>query len=794
MGIFDSAARSILHKLSDGKQPPDRNIYGGTGTLNYSGYIYGHEYNTDLQSVRGIDVVDKMMADGTVYATYQLISLPIRAAKWNVQECAGLKDIEPDALAALSPDEKAQRQRNDDIREFVESNLFDREDTWDEFLTNALFYLPYGRMAFEKIWDFDRETGRWYWKTLSPRLPRSIYRWVLDTDKNGKRCSGLPKRGDDSLDYISQWAQKQGAYSRYDVPAEKLMLFTNQKSGQNYEGRGLFRSAYKHWFYKDKLYEIAAMAAEREGMGVPWGQLPSQSSPERRAEFHNVLQNIRAHENLEVLLNSDENFGIMGVHGRAAADPLPLITHHDNKIADQVLAQFYMLGATQKGSRAVADVQQDPFYLAIQAAARQVEDVLNWHIKELVDENYAGVEDYPVVRCENIQPKNVPTTASAVESGAKGGMDFSDRPFQQWYREQLGAPPLPPEDELQKVPTGPGEPNPQKSVKAPEADGQEDGGSDFDSAGGQGGTAMSEPYAHVHLAASVHPETGILSVKRPPRGAEMHVALADIADSLNSNRDRLRNMLQSGQKAMIAPLKAAAKRSIRAKDTTELKNMTLRTQSNLAAQVAKVMADNFRAGRKEVRDELDRQRAGQTINPLIRQRQDGQKAFNLAEPTDADLTDIPTQTMTLFNAQGDLTASQVAARMKAATIAAANQAIHDGLESDDEIDAAIDPALEDAASGGIARLADYANGGFGRGRGYEASQQMDDIEYGTYSAILDSNTCAPCDSMEGTTYGPGKDAALSEAPEDGNPDCDGGPLCRCMVIWSLAAPGQVQAA
>ena len=163
MGIFNTAARGLLTRLSE-SEAPDRQVYGGTGTLNYSGYLYGHEYNTELQSVRLIDIVDRMLADGTVWSTYLLTTLPVRSAQW-----------------AVDPGE------NEQAGEFVESVLFDRRtDTWDEFLSNALLSLAYGRMVFEKVWDFDPESRMWYWKTLSPRLPRTIYRWVLDTNTDGQ--------------------------------------------------------------------------------------------------------------------------------------------------------------------------------------------------------------------------------------------------------------------------------------------------------------------------------------------------------------------------------------------------------------------------------------------------------------------------------------------------------------------------------------------------------------------------------------------------------------------------------
>jgi predicted transcriptional regulator YdeE len=54
--------------------------------------------------------------------------------------------------------------------------------------------------------------------------------------------------------------------SNVSIPAQKLVIFTHRREGDNYEGRSSLRSAYKHWFFKDTLYRLDGIRHERQGV------------------------------------------------------------------------------------------------------------------------------------------------------------------------------------------------------------------------------------------------------------------------------------------------------------------------------------------------------------------------------------------------------------------------------------------------------------------------------------------------------------------------------------------------
>jgi hypothetical protein len=64
------------------------------------------------------------------------------------------------------------------------------------------------------------------------------------------------------------------------------------------------------------------------------------------------------------------------------------------------------------------------------------------------------------------------------------------------------------------------------------------------------------------------------------------------------------------------------------------------------------------------------------------------------------------------------------------------------------------------------------------GRADEANARKDEWDRVMYSAILDNNTCGPCEEADGMEAD--DPAELPDAP---NPDCEGGINCRCFHVY-----------
>lgn len=466
------------------KPTPDLPELGAPGQQFYRGFLATDEYVPELTGYKGLDTYDKMRrSDGMIQATLRAIKLPLLAAK-----C----DVIPASTDAADVE----------IAKRLEWNLFEgMSSSWQDHLRQVLTFLDFGHQVSEIVWTMADQPGAaavieyahrqeqeilefeareqlparsglggvvrrvFGWtgraskmrapidqrllfsrkfyvgsgtfaatpmvqiRKVAPRLQRTIYKWNL---------------GDDGgLQSIVQWAYRQdGSYREAVIPVEKLLVFVNEKEGANWLGKSVLRPAYKHWFIKDQLYRIDAIAAERHGVGIPVMELPDDKSDDTnmtRAE--DILLGIRAHERGYVVTPAGYKFSLAGMGQGRAMDLLPIIQHHDRMIAVSVLAPQLALGENPQGSFAMSKDQSGFFMLAERAVASQIADVHNRYlIPKWVNFNYAGVTRYPQLSFGAIETRDIEGLINALVPAVNAGLVTADDRLEAWLRDTAGMP------------------------------------------------------------------------------------------------------------------------------------------------------------------------------------------------------------------------------------------------------------------------------------------------------------------------------------------------------------------
>lgn len=382
---------------------------GDSGTRMLHGIIT-EEYNPQLQGIQGIRVYDEMRkSDGTVRAAMIVTTLPIRRAKWFVNPAT-------------------EEQQDQDIANFVEHAIFDWLDqTWDDVLRQALLMLPFGVMIFEKVYGTKEHDGKTYvtLQKLAPRLPKSILQWELPD-----RTFGI------------QQIRQDGVLAM--IPGAKLLIFVNEREGDNWWGTSMLRAAYKHWYMKNTFYKIDAIAFERQGLGVPTIKMPQGYTDADEKKATQVLQNLRASENAYMVLPPGYEAEFLNMGARTTRDPNASIEHHNKEILQSVLAQFLELGATKSGSgsRALSQDHSDLFLKAMEAIANTVIAEINKNlIPELVDLNFTDVKVYPVLDYSGITKIDVQALGTAYSQLVTAGAITPTNDDQQYLRAAMGLPP-----------------------------------------------------------------------------------------------------------------------------------------------------------------------------------------------------------------------------------------------------------------------------------------------------------------------------------------------------------------
>lgn len=408
--------------------------YGATGTEIFGG-ILNEEFNPDLQFPDSITVYEKMRStDATISAILDSVKSPLLSAKWFIK--------------AGGEDEKAA-----EIEEFVERALFEEVD-FQCFLAELLGYLDFGFYPFEKVFkvmpeDDSRHPNMIFWKGLAPRIPSSIYKWEIAGKPwvNG-HPAGITQQLPGNTDDITK--KSNITSSQPSIPWEKLIIFHHKMEGNNFEGRSLLRAAYKHWFYKDLLYKISGISAERFGAGIPYAKMKKGAGTAAENKIDEFLKNMKANEQAFIRLTSDvEEWGIKTPDGGESKSSLitELIKHHDKKIYDTILAGFLNLTTGEGGSNALSKDQSSFFLRSLQAIADYIIGVINVHIKELVDMNFQNVENYPRLMVSEIGSISMDEAINSISGAVEKGLIELTEADQVAIRKILKLPELPMKDE-----------------------------------------------------------------------------------------------------------------------------------------------------------------------------------------------------------------------------------------------------------------------------------------------------------------------------------------------------------
>jgi phage gp29-like protein len=383
---------------------PEIGELGGTGTQVFAGMI-SEEYNPDLRGQKAITTYDKMRkSDARVKSSILVCELPLRSIEWH---------IEP---ASESP-------KDEEIAQALEDNLFNMTITWDSCLHHIMLMLPFGFSIFEKVWEI--VDGKVRYRKLAPRLPKTLSKWLLDA--NG------------GLSGIEQHAFINDVYKTITIPSDKLLVFTNEKEGSNFEGTSILRTAYKHWYYKDNLYRIDGIGAEKNAVAFLKLTYPTTASDADIKKCDEVGQHYQAHENQYVSMPDDHDAVLLGATGHIK-DLMPSIEHHNKAIAESVLADFLNLGTGNVGSWALSKDKSSFFLMSLGALGKNICDTFNaYAIPQWVQYNYGDV-DLPKLVHGKLDTRNLQEYATAATSLLQSGGITHDNDVENTLREMLDLP------------------------------------------------------------------------------------------------------------------------------------------------------------------------------------------------------------------------------------------------------------------------------------------------------------------------------------------------------------------
>lgn len=405
---------------------------GRTGQHRYGGVFY-EEFLPELRGQRGIKAYREMSENDDIIGSILFaIKMLIRGVHWNVQPASA---DEPDTGCA----------------EFIDSCLYDMEDSWTGTLSEILSFLVYGWSAHEIV--YKRRMGRNRNAQLNSKYNDGLVGWQK-----------LPIRAQDTLyqweygardDLTGMTQMPPPDFGLITIPMEKLLLFRTESRKGNPEGRSILRNAYRSWYFKKRFQEIEGVGIERDLAGLPvlvapegtdiWSDDPDIVRTRALAEA--LVKNIRRDSMEGIVLPAGWDLKLLSTGGKRNFDTNATIDRYDTRMAMTVLADFVLLGHQNVGSFgsfALSDNKTEIFALAVGTFLDVICEEFNKKaIPQLIDLNadrFANIVDYPELTHGDIETQDLLKLGDFIQKMTGIGVLQPDSGLEDFVRQQAGLP------------------------------------------------------------------------------------------------------------------------------------------------------------------------------------------------------------------------------------------------------------------------------------------------------------------------------------------------------------------
>lgn len=362
----------IFDKEPKAKEPDYKNWIADStaGTEIFSGDFF-EEYLAEILGNQWAKTADRMRrSSDQINMLLTLTKSPIINATWQID----------------GNEEDGQQKR---IKEFLEFNFFEKID-FSQFIEEALTFFEFGHSVFEVVYsplinDFNFPSTICL-KKLSYISQKTIEDWHVNRDGT---LRGIRQCADGDLDVD------------VEIVGNKLLVFTINKEGANYEGRSLLRPILGNWKRKQEFLKLLAIGIERTALGTPIAKLKN-NSPEQRRAMKKILKSFISHQKSSMVINQHDSIESFDIKFNAN-DVREAIRDERIGMSQSFLAGFMDMSInSSSGSFALSDNLLKMFLGQLQHYANKITFQCNNIIKTLTDINFGKQQQYFKLKAGNI--------------------------------------------------------------------------------------------------------------------------------------------------------------------------------------------------------------------------------------------------------------------------------------------------------------------------------------------------------------------------------------------------------
>lgn len=402
----------------------------GIGGYDFSGDFVQTDFLPQLQWPQAGRVYEEMSKnDPTIGAVLYMSKQLIRRSRWKV-ECAG------------------SSTRDQEAKEFVESCMNDMEQSWNEFIAEALTMMVYGWSYHEVVYKIrggnvrnakrhskfsDYKVG---WRKFASRSQRTCYGWDIDQETG---------------EVLALKQQAAPDYRMRYIPVDKSIHFKTENDYGNPFGRSLLRNTYRPWFFKKRIEEIEGIGIERDLAGLPVLIPPENmdiwdvSDPtmiQLKAGAESLVKSIRRDQSEGVVIPNGWELKLLSTGSQRQFDTNQILNRYDQRIAITLLADIVMLGADKVGSFALADVKKSLLSAALETLLDSIADAINrQEIPRLLALNgFFDLQENPRLKPDEVETPSLTELSELIKAMSKAGMDLTDPKIEEFIKQVASIP------------------------------------------------------------------------------------------------------------------------------------------------------------------------------------------------------------------------------------------------------------------------------------------------------------------------------------------------------------------
>lgn len=214
--------------------------------------------------------------------------------------------------------------------------------------------------------------------------------------------------------------QRDGAMQTFEGDElDKFVIYSYMPQYSDPHGRSDLRSAYRAFWVKDTMMQLAAVYGERYAMGFILAKVPANFSNDDQDEVFDIVKTLQA----ETAMVMPEGVDIEHKEAKGSAHNVyeSLIELCNKEIVTGILGATLPMIA-ESGAREATREQGDTVSLFIKYLTQEIEDVIQEHIVQpWVDLNYT-VTEYPKFKFQSGRGKDLLKQADIILKAKEAGV------------------------------------------------------------------------------------------------------------------------------------------------------------------------------------------------------------------------------------------------------------------------------------------------------------------------------------------------------------------------------------